>query len=265
MSLTPEYQPRLNTPRQNLLDGRIALVTGASRGIGRAVAEAFAYHGAAGVVIGSTERSQEQAEETLKVIRSYGAEAVWVGGQLEEKSTCQRIVEETLDRFGHLHILVNNAGITRDRFFSETTIKDFDAVMNINFRPAVILAQEALDALLAEKEKAAVIFMSSIAAHGNIGQANYTVSKRALEGVMRGMALELAQFGLRSNAIAPALVDTEMASHLSEEQRNRLIDLCPYKRLITTSEIADLAVFLVSDMSRAVNGQVINADGGLTG
>jgi len=264
MALNPEYHPaNPDIPRPNLLADRVAIITGASRGIGRATAEAFAYHGAKAVVISSTEKSQQQAEEVLAVIRSYGAEGLWVGGQLEEKSTCEKLIEDTVDTFGHLHILVNNAGINRDRLFSETNIKDFDAVMNINFRPAVLIAQTALDYLLTEKDKATLIFMSSIAVHGNPGQANYAASKGALEGTMRSIAVELAQFGLRSNAIAPALVETDMAARLTPEQRQALIELCPYKRLISPSEIADLAVFLASDMSRAVNGQVINADGGM--
>lgn len=245
-----------------LLEGKVAIVTGASRGIGRAIAEAFAYFGAKGVVINSREESRESARDVVAVIESYGAGGLWVPGPIEEQETSRNLIEKTMDAFGGINILVNNAGKTIDKLFIKLKPAELEEVMRVNCFSGFLTTQAALRLMVAEKS-GSVIFMSSVAARGNPGQAIYAASKAAVEGLTKTLAVEYGKTGIRFNAIAPALVQTQMADRLSEEQKNMLIRQSPLGRIITASEIADVAVILASNFSRVINGQVIYADGGM--
>lgn len=261
MAVTPEYIPDPEIGRTNLVAGKVAIVTGASRGIGRAIAEALAYHGTRAVAINSTPNSEQQAVETLEVIKSYGAEGIWIPGGIDDPAIVEKLVEETIDNFGNINILVNNAGITRDNSLADMSIKELNEVMKVNTIAPILVTKYALDYLQADK--GVVIFMSSAAAHGNPGQAAYSSSKGAVESFTRTMTAENGILGLRFNAVAPGLVDTRMAAGLNSEVREYLIGQTPIQRIISSSEIADVVVWLASPMARIINGQVLHADGGM--
>lgn len=258
--MTAEFIPDI--PRTTLLSGKVAVVTGGSRGIGRAVAETFAYHGARAVVINSRAPSSAHAEEVVANIALYGARGLWVPGDIGDSAVAKSIVAQTIEQFGGLDILVNNAGITRDALMVRLKPEDFTNVLRTNFMGAHYITAEAVRHMMRRRD-GVVVFISSIAAHGNPGQANYAASKGAVESYMKSLAAEYGGRGLRFNAVAPALVETDIIAPMSQEVREALIRQSPLGRIITPPEIAGVVLCVASGAMRVVNGQVINADGGM--
>lgn len=258
--MSAEFLPDI--PKTTLLAGKVAIVTGGSRGIGRAVAETLAYHGARAVVINSREKSREQAEEVVERIASHGAQGLWVPGDIGDPAVAKSIVAQTIEIFGGLDILVNNAGITRDNLMVRLKPEDFTDVLQTNFLGACYVTAEAVRHMMRRRD-GVVVFISSVAAHGNPGQANYAASKGAVESLMKSLAAEYGGRGLRFNAVAPALVETDIIAPMSQEAREALIRQSPLGRIITPPEIAGVVLCVASGAMRVVNGQVINADGGM--
>lgn len=250
---------------ENFLDlsDEVALVTGGSRGIGAAVAEKLASCGA-NVVINSTEKSRLEATKVVEKIKSYGGDALWICGDISEEEGGGKLVSETVERFNRLGILVHCAGITDDDLFMRLTGQRWRRVIDVNLNSAFYVCQPTLRQMQKQRE-GSIILLSSVVAHGNKGQASYGASKAGLEGLMRSLAVEYAnpKRSIRVNAISAALVDTDMAKGLTEEQRANIISKTPIGRIIDPDEVANVALFLSSKMSSAITGAVIDVDGGM--
>jgi len=239
--------------------GKTVIVTGSTRGIGKAVAARFAELGANVMVCGTTSKVHDVVDE----LRSKGYSAAGFVGDMADPDNAQALIDSTVEVFGGLDVLVNNAGITRDKLLIRMEDEDWDAVMDINLKSAFLMTRAAVKVMM-KKKKGTIINMTSVVGiMGNISQANYAASKAGLIGFTKSVAKEYARRGITCNAIAPGFIETEMTGSLPEEVKDNYIRNIPLGRPGTTSEVADLAVFLASDGAQYITGQVINIDGGL--
>lgn len=250
------------------LEGKSAWITGAASGIGRATAERFAREGAR-LLLSDVEAGPLQ--ETVAAIRAGGGEAIGVAGSVALRADVDRIVQEGLSAFGRLDILINNAGITRDAL--TVKIKDdlvtpmaedrWDEVIDINLKGSFLCAQAAAVPMIRQKY-GRIVNTSSVAAQGNIGQANYAASKAGIIGLTRTLALEWARFNIAVNCIAPGGTRTRMTAGVPEEIMQNLAKRIPLGRMAEPGEIANVHLFLASDEASYITGQVLFVDGGLT-
>lgn len=246
------------------LSGKVAIVTGSSRGIGRAIALKLGFHGA-DVVINSTDKSIPQAEEVKSSIEGFGRKAIIVTGNICEEETAKNIVSKTISElgFGHIDILVNNAGIRNDGLLIKMTLDQWQSVMNTNLTSAFLMTREVVIQMLKQRSGGSIINISSIVGQiGNAGQANYAASKAGLEALAKSGAVEYAKRGIRFNILALGLVETDLTKDLTDKQKEIIFQLTPIKRLITSEEVADAVLFLASDRSSGITGTTINVDGG---
>ena len=244
-----------------MLDGKVALVTGAARGIGKAIALKFAQEGAdvafTDLVI------NEAAEETISEIAAYGHKVKGYASNAAKFDETQTVVEEIIKDFGRIDILVNNAGITKDGLVMRMSEAQWDAVLAVNLKSAFNFIH-AVVPQMARQKGGSIINMASIAGQmGNPGQVNYASSKAGLIAMAKSVAKEMGSRGIRANAIAPGYVITEMTNALPEAVREEYIKAIPLKRGATVEEIANTALYLASDLSSYVTGQVIAVNGGL--
>ncbi len=243
------------------LEGKKAVITGASRGIGSAIAEKFAEEGAkVGVNYHS---SDEKAEEVLDHINEI-SEGILLKGDVAKKDDCQQIIEKFTERYGGLDILVNNAGIYKRKSLEEASIEDFDQTMDVNVRGAFMLCKFSLEHLKAADQGRIINMSSQLAYSGSDHGTSYVVSKAALVGLTRALALELGPEGITVNGIAPGTIDTDIISSYSEEKRKQRAESIPVKRIGVPEDIADAALFLASEEGDYVNGEVIGVNGGST-
>lgn len=244
-----------------MLQGKTALVTGAGRGIGRAIALTLARYGADVVV--NYNGSKEKAEETAKLIEDMGRKALTIKANVADKEECKAMFDQIKKEFGTLDILVNNAGITRDGLAVRMKEEDFDAVIDTNLKGAFLCMQQA-GLIMMKKRYGRIINISSISGvRGNAGQINYCAAKAGLVGMTKSMAKELASRNVLVNAIAPGYIDSDMTEVLSDEVKEAVLGEIPLKRTGKPEEIAELAAFLASDRASYITGQVILADGGM--
>ena len=245
----------------NLLKGKNTIITGGSRGIGKAIVETFVKQGAnVAFTYSSSSDAAKAIENKLSTnivkVKSYKSDA----SNFEE---AQLLAESVLQEFGSIDILINNAGITKDNLLMRMSEEDFDRVIQVNLK-SVFNMTKAVQRTMLKQRKGSIINMSSvIGVKGNAGQSNYAASKAGILGFTKSMAIELGSRNIRSNAIAPGFIVTEMTDELGEETIKRYFEAIPIKRGGTPEEIANACVFLGSDMSSYITGQVLNVDGGM--
>ena len=244
-----------------LLNGKVALITGAARGIGKAIALKFASEGAS---IAFTDLViNESAEETVKELEAFGVKVKAYASNAADFEATQEVVAEIEKEFGRVDILVNNAGITKDGLVMRMSEAQWDAVIDVNMKSAFNFLH-AVVPIMARQKGGSIINMASIAGQtGNPGQVNYSASKAGLIAMAKSVAKEMGPRGIRANAIAPGYVITEMTEVLPQAVKDEFIKLIPLKRGATVEEIANTALYLGSDLSSYVSGQVIAVNGGM--
>lgn len=243
------------------LTGKVALVTGASRGIGQATAIDLAKAGADVVVnfIGN----EAVAQETVEKIEALGRKAIKIKADVGNAEDVQAMVDEAVAAFGHIDILVNNAGITRDGLLIRMKDSDWDDVLNINLK-GVYLVTKAVAKLMVKQRAGRIINMTSVSGvTGNVGQANYAAAKAGVIGFTKTCAKELAARGITVNAIAPGFIETAMTDVLPEKIKEGIAGTIPFGRMGQPEEIANVVTFLASDFASYITGQVLNVDGGM--
>ncbi|MEE0951338.1 MAG: 3-oxoacyl-[acyl-carrier-protein] reductase [Paludibacteraceae bacterium] len=244
-----------------LLESKTALITGAARGIGKQIAITFAKEGC-NVAFTDIEINDE-ARQTLAELQSYGVQARAYASNAADYEASHQVVEQVMADFGKIDILVNNAGITRDTLLMRMTEKQWDDVMQVNLK-SVFNFTHAVTPIMLRQRSGSIISLSSIVGlNGNAGQANYAASKAGIIAFTKSVAKELGARGIRANAIAPGFIMTEMTAALSEETLKQFVSLIPMKRGGTTEEVAKVALFLASDLSSYVSGQVIQVNGAM--
>ncbi|NOX38930.1 MAG: 3-oxoacyl-[acyl-carrier-protein] reductase [Calditrichaeota bacterium] len=242
------------------LKDRVAIVTGSTRGIGEAIARAFAREGAWVVIVG---RNGERAEKVAAEIREQGGQAMAVVADVSRMEDAQNLVKQTLDTWGKIDILVNNAGITRDNLLLRMSEAEWDEVLNINLKGAFNCTKSVVRQMMKQRQGRIINITSVVGQMGNAGQANYAASKAGLIGFTRSVARELASRNITCNAIAPGYIETDMTAALDEPVREALQKQIPLNRLGQAEDVARVAVFLASDDAAYITGQVINVDGGM--
>ena len=243
------------------LAGGVALVTGASRGIGAAIAAGLARAGAKVGVNYLTRR--DAAAQVVEAIAAAGGEAVLVEGDVSQEASARAAVQSVVERWGRIDILVNNAGITRDRLLLRMTPEDWDQVMAVDLRGAFLCTKYAMSYLVRQRQGRVVNISSVVGISGNPGQANYAAAKAGLIGFTKAVAREVASRNVTVNAVAPGFITTDMVQQLSEETRQQILSRIPMGRFGSPEEVAEVVVFLCSDGARYITGQVLGIDGGL--
>lgn len=244
-----------------LLEGKTAIVTGGSKGIGKGIASLFARHGAN--VAFTYLSSEEQAREVENELKTQGIKARAYRSDASDFSAAEQLVKDVLEDFGQIDILVNNAGITKDNLLMRMSEQDYDEVMRINLK-SVFNLTKAIQRTFLKQRSGSIINMSSVVGiKGNAGQANYAASKAGMIGFTKSIALELGSRNIRCNAIAPGFIETEMTDKLDPDTVQSWRDAIPLKRGGTPEDVANACLFLGSDLSTYITGQVLSVDGGM--
>ena len=244
-----------------MLKNKIALITGAGRGIGRAIAIALAKEGAEVVI--NYNGSEERAKEVKQTIEENGGKASIYKCNVSDFVACEAMIKDIVKEYGHLDILVNNAGITKDGLIMKMKEEDFHSVLNVNLKGTFNTIRHSARQMLKQRSGKIINISSVSGILGNVGQANYAASKAGVIGLTKTMARELGSRGITVNAIAPGFVDTEMTEVLSEEIRENACKQIILGRFGKPEDIANTAVFLASDKADYITGQVISVDGGM--
>ena len=244
-----------------LLEGKVAIVTGAARGIGKAIALKFASEGChvafTDLVI------DENGLATQRELEALGVKAKGYASNAASFEATHQVVDEIVKDFGRVDILVNNAGITKDGLMMRMTEQQWDAVINVNLKSACNFVHACTPVMMKQKSGSIINMSSVVGVSGNAGQTNYSASKAGMIGLAKSIAKELGTRGIRANAIAPGFIETEMTHALTEEQRAKWAETIPLRRGGSPDEVAKVCVFLASDLSSYVSGQVINVCGGM--
>jgi 3-oxoacyl-[acyl-carrier protein] reductase len=242
------------------LAGRIAVVTGGTRGIGLAVARALAEDGASVVVSG---RAAARLDSAVKEIEASGGVALAVVADQSKREDCDRLVEATKERFGRIDVLVNNAGITRDQLLVRMKDDDWDQVMDTNLRGVFLTTRAAAKSMMRQRSGRIINITSTAGAMGNPGQVNYSAAKAGVIGLTKAAARELAHWNILVNAVAPGLIETDMTASIPSEARDGLLQQVPLKRMGETREVAEVVRFLAGEGAAYITGQIIHVNGGL--
>ena len=244
-----------------LLENKTALITGASRGIGRGIATVFAKHGAN--VVFTYSSSLDAANTLEKELQSLGVQAKGYQSNAADFDQTQELVKKVLTDFSTIDVLINNAGITKDNLLMRISEQDFDKVIEVNLKSVFNLTKAVQRTMLKQRYGSIINMSSVVGVKGNAGQSNYAASKAGIIGFSKSIALELGSRNIRCNVIAPGFIETEMTSKLSEEVVAGWRAGIPLKRGGTPNDVANACVFLASDLSSYITGQVINIDGGM--
>lgn len=244
-----------------MLSGKVALVTGASRGIGREIAITLAEYGAA--VIVNYNGSKEKAEEVVNEIKAKGGNAESVQASVADSDACAAMITAALEKHGHIDILVNNAGITKDNLVMKISEEDFENVIATNLTGTFHTIKQMYRPFLKQRSGRIINLTSVTGLLGNAGQANYAASKAGVIGLTKSVARELASRGITVNAVAPGFIDTEMTQAMSDAAKAATVEQIPLKRVGNPRDIAETVAFLASDKAAYITGQVISVDGGM--
>lgn len=244
-----------------MTEKKVALITGSTRGIGKAIALRLASSGMIVVVNGAT--SEERISEVVNKIRENGGEAIGIKADVSRKEDVDKVFSKITEELGRLDILINNAGITRDNLLMRMSEEDWDEVIRINLK-SVFLCSKAAFRLMRKNRWGRIVNISSIVGIiGNAGQANYAASKAGIIGVTKSLAKEFASSGILVNAVAPGFIVTDMTSKLTDKVKETFLSMIPLKRFGEPKDIANVVAFLVSDEASYITGQVISVNGGM--
>ena len=244
-----------------LLESKVAIITGGSRGIGKSICETFAQNGCN--VAFTYNNSKESAESLVKELNGSGIKAKAYKSDASNFDDATKLVEDVLDDFGKIDILVNNAGIKKDNLLMRMEKSDFDSVINTNLSSVFNLTKASIKTFLKQRNGSIINISSVVGVKGNAGQSNYSASKAGIIGFSKSIALELGSRNIRSNVIAPGFIETDMTNSLSEDVINSWKESIPLKRGGNPSDVGNACVFLASDLSSYITGQVLHVDGGM--
>ena len=245
-----------------LLEGKTALITGASRGIGLGIADAFLAQGASVAICGTSEEGVNKAKALLQG-KYPQAGVLALAADVSKAGDCEGFTAAAAEHFGKIDILVNNAGITRDTLLIRMSESDWDSVISVNLKGAFLMSKAVAKHMIKQRGGNIINMSSVVGQSGNAAQANYSASKAGLIGLTKSLAKELASRNIRVNAIAPGFVKTEMTEVLKEDLRDAILQSIPLKRFAEVTDIAQAAVFLASDNAGYITGQVLAVNGGL--
>lgn len=244
-----------------LLESKVAIVTGGSRGIGKAICQTFAENGCD--VAFTYNNSKESAENLAKDLKNIGINAKAYKSDASSFDDATQLVEDVINDFGKIDILVNNAGIKKDNLLMRMNKEDFDSVINTNLSSVFNLTKASIRTFLKQRSGSIINISSVVGVKGNAGQSNYSASKAGIIGFSKSVALELGSRNIRSNVIAPGFIETDMTDSLSEDVINSWKESIPLKRGGKPSDVGNACVFLASEMSSYITGQVLHVDGGM--
>ncbi|NOR44480.1 MAG: 3-oxoacyl-[acyl-carrier-protein] reductase [Candidatus Delongbacteria bacterium] len=244
-----------------MLNGKVAIITGSARGIGKAIAEEYAKNGAKVVI---SDILQELADETAKEIQEkYNVETLAIKADVSKMEEVDTLVKSTIEKFGSIDIIVNNAGITRDNLIMRMSEDEWNLVIDINLKGVFNCIKAVTRPMMKQRSGKIINITSVVGQMGNAGQINYSASKAGVIGMTKTSAKELGSRGIKVNAIAPGFIVSEMTDKMTDQAKDSLIALIPAKKLGQPSDVANAAVFLASDKADYITGQVINVDGGM--
>ncbi len=247
--------------KEIMLRGKVAVITGGTRGIGKAIATKFASEGAKLAIIAT--RDNEGARETISNLKKFGSDARLYICDVKDPEQVAAVTEEILADYGNVDILVNNAGITRDNLLPSLSVMDIDDVIDVNLKGTIYVTRAFMRSFIKQRHGNIVNLSSVVGLMGNKGQANYAASKAGVVGFTKTIAKEYGRRNVRCNAIAPGYIATEMTAALSSEQTQAIAASLPLGKLGEPDDVAELALFLASDRSRYITGEVIKVDGGM--
>jgi 3-oxoacyl-[acyl-carrier protein] reductase len=242
--------------------GKVALVTGGSRGIGRAVCVRLAKLGMD--IVFNYSSGSDAADETVRLCENEGVRALAVKKNVSNSKECEELVTQAAEFGGSIDVLVNNAGITRDGLILRMSDEDYDAVINVNQKGSFYMMREVSKVMLKQKQGKIINISSIVGVMGNAGQVNYAASKAAVIGMTKSLARELASRKITVNAVAPGMIETDMTAAMPEKAKEKMLETIPFKEMGTPEDIANAVAFLAGDESRYITGQVICVDGGMT-
>ena len=244
-----------------LLEGKVAVITGATRGIGKGIAEVFAKNGAD--IAFTYVSSDEKAKVFEKELNAYGIKAKGYKSNAADYNAAEKFINEVVEEFGRIDAIVNNAGITRDGLLMRMSEENWDEVMNVNLKSVFNITKASLKTLLKQRSGSIINMSSVVGIEGNAGQSNYAASKAGAIGFTKSIAQEIGSRNIRCNAICPGFIETEMTAELDETVKAGWINDIPMKRGGTPEDVANAALFLASDLSQYVTGQTLNVCGGM--
>ncbi|AZO95338.1 3-oxoacyl-[acyl-carrier-protein] reductase [Iocasia frigidifontis] len=245
------------------IDGKVALITGSSRGIGAATAVKLASEGADIIINYPFEAEKEHADKVVDKVNSLGRKAISIMADVSNIEQVKTMIKTAIKEFSKIDILVNNAGITRDNLIMRMKEKDWDAVMNVNLKGVFNCTKSVIRPMMKQKSGKIINLASVVGIMGNPGQANYSASKAGVIGFTKTIAKEVAARGITSNAVAPGFIKSHMTENLSKEVQDNMLAAIPLKKFGSQEDVANIICFLASSAADYINGQVINVDGGM--